>query len=159
MNSPTNKPFLSFDEVLLILNIKAEKFDELILKNGIREFRDKGQRFFKTRDIFSYKEKRKQELLGGTATENQKLPNDNSNIITIDDIDNTLAKTREMLLKRLMKHGDKKFNSPAEALGTLTEEYHETIDEVRSNDNEKFCDEMMDVAVTGIVAYISFKKT
>lgn len=73
---------------------------------------------------------------------------------TQEEIDAVLARVKKELLARIEKHGHGKFVSRAEAMGILVEEYHETIEALHSNDTERFLDEMMDVAVTGIWANV-----
>lgn len=76
-----------------------------------------------------------------------------------EKIDAVLDLVRESLKARIAKHNKGKFVSRAEAMGILVEEYHETVDALRSNDLTKFLDEMMDVVVTGIWTHISLNNT
>jgi len=61
------------------------------------------------------------------------------------------------LRNRINKHGQGKFASPHEALGVLAEEYHETLDAVKSNDREEVLNEMMDCVISGVWAYVSLR--
>lgn len=51
------------------------------------------------------------------------------------------------LKKRLIQHGDASFAGKHEGLGTITEEYHELVEAVRSNDPNQVINEAIDVAV------------
>jgi hypothetical protein len=48
----------------------------------------------------------------------------------------------------IKKQGDGAFVGPHEALGVLTEEYHELVNAARSNVGPEYYGEVMDVAVT-----------
>lgn len=74
------------------------------------------------------------------------------------DIDFALARLKQHILKRLEKHGKGKFINAQEATGVLVEEYHETIDALRSNNLEHFLSEMTDIAVTCVWADISLRQ-
>lgn len=76
-------------------------------------------------------------------------------LATGEEIDFVLRLVKQNLLDRMKKHGKLKFVSPAEAMGTLVEEYVEVQDAQRSNNLEHFLKEMMDITITGIWANIS----
>jgi hypothetical protein len=66
----------------------------------------------------------------------------------------------EGLNKRIAKHGRHKWRTRSESLGVLVEEYHELVEAKRINGPEgmeRFLDEMLDVAVTGVWAQVSFR--
>ena len=92
---------------------------------------------------------RKIVLLPGQNMERQQA--------TQAELDTAIEAVREALMKRISKHGPGKFVSPAEALGTLVEEYHEAVDAQRSNDLGEFLEEMMDVCITCVWAEISLR--
>jgi hypothetical protein len=73
--------------------------------------------------------------------------------------DEVLLKAIELLThqvgKRIEKHGRGAFVSNHEALGVMTEEYHELVGAVTSNDPMRVAEEMMDVAVSGVIAVAS----
>jgi hypothetical protein len=66
------------------------------------------------------------------------------------DIDKAFEQIRLKLNHVLFVFPDRAhpFISTHEGLGVLTEEYHELIEAVRSNDHQKVCKEAIDVAVT-----------
>ena len=74
---------------------------------------------------------------------------------TEEEIKIALIVVEHFLRTRIDKHGHGKFMSPHEALGVLAEEYHETIDAVRSNNREDVLTEMLDCAISGIWAWVS----
>ena len=74
------------------------------------------------------------------------------------DIDKALAAVKERLLRARAKHGMGKYVSIHESLGILTEEYMESTDAAHDDDTEQFVDEMLDVAATGLWAYVSHAK-
>ena len=74
---------------------------------------------------------------------------------TEEEIQQALQVVEKLLRKRMGEHGIGKFASIHEALGVLTEEYHETLEAVRSNNRDEFLDEMLDCAISGIWAYVS----
>lgn len=78
--------------------------------------------------------------------------------VEMEAIEDALKVFHEYLMKRINKHGMGKFASSHEAYGVLAEEVDESLDELRLNDKDKFVQEMLDVAVTGIWAYVSLKE-
>ena len=71
------------------------------------------------------------------------------------DIQVALEAFRENLSRRLAQHGNEMFCSTHEGLGIITEEQHELISAVHSNDVEQFRSECLDVAVAAFWAYLS----
>lgn len=53
--------------------------------------------------------------------------------------------------------GDGAFSSTHEMLGTITEEFHELVDAVRSNDPDNVQHELKDLAVLAIFSLACFK--
>lgn len=78
--------------------------------------------------------------------------------VEMEAVENALKVLHENVMKRISKHGMGKFASPHEAYGVLAEEVDESLDELRLNKREEFVQEMLDVAVTGIWAYVSLKE-
>lgn len=78
--------------------------------------------------------------------------------VEMEAVENALKVLHENVMKRIRKHGMGKFASPHEAYGVLAEEVDESLDELRLNKREEFVQEMLDVAVTGIWAYVSLKE-
>lgn len=79
-------------------------------------------------------------------------------LISEQDIESAINGLKQNLYRRLNQYGYGKFVSPAEALGDLCEEYHEVIDAVRSNDIDQINSEFLDVMVSSLWAYCSFKR-
>ena len=61
------------------------------------------------------------------------------------------------LQRALKKHSPGKFASPHEALGCITEEYHELVAATISDKRTDFVDELMDLAVLGLFAAACFE--
>jgi DNA-binding FadR family transcriptional regulator len=66
-----------------------------------------------------------------------------------------LLQVQEKMQKRLRQKGPGCFASSHEALGIVTEEFHELVAAVESNDPEAIDDEMLDVAVATLLAVMS----
>ncbi len=79
-----------------------------------------------------------------------------------EDIDEVIREVgvalRAALQKRVQKHGRGYFVGGMEALGCITEEYHEFIEAVRSDTREQMAGEAMDVAVAALWAHMSLKR-
>lgn len=58
-----------------------------------------------------------------------------------------MADVARSLARRVGKHGSGAFLSSHEGLGVVTEEYHELVEAVRSNDRRRVRDEAIDVAI------------
>jgi hypothetical protein len=73
--------------------------------------------------------------------------------------DEVLLKTIEAMTvamgRKIERHGRGAYMSNHEALGIITEEYHELIDAVQSNDPVEVANETMDVAVGCLFALAS----
>lgn len=67
--------------------------------------------------------------------------------ISVEMIDNSISGLREKILSRLIEKGDGSFASIHEGLGIIAEEYAELIDEVRANDYDGICRELLDIEV------------
>ncbi len=76
-----------------------------------------------------------------------------------EDIDKGVCQLHTALLKALDKVGYGAFVSNHEGLGAVTEEYHELIAAVKSNDNEAAASEFLDIAVSALFGYISIVST
>lgn len=77
-----------------------------------------------------------------------------------EEVDAVLAELRERILNEMQPEnkGQGVFVSQHEALGVLTEEYHEVIQEVRSDfPTNCYVDEMFDVAIVAVWAIASNK--
>ena len=73
-------------------------------------------------------------------------------IIPQMNIDEAFAFVKEAMGRRLVEKGYGTFASSHEVLGVLTEEHHELIEAVQSNEPKAFEDELVDVAVGAIFA-------
>jgi hypothetical protein len=62
---------------------------------------------------------------------------------------------RDKMLTRLKQKGPGCFVSSHEALGIITEEYHELIEAVQANDPDAVDEEMVDIAVAAMLAIMS----
>jgi len=71
------------------------------------------------------------------------------------EIQVALDALRSTLQRRLDQHGKGKFCSTHEGLGVITEEYHELVDAVQSNEPSDYKSECLDVAVAAFWAYLS----
>ena len=70
--------------------------------------------------------------------------------ITDKEIESTMKMIREALTKRLMQHGRGTFASTHEIYGIVAEEFDELRDALRSNSEQEFVNELIDVAVGAI---------
>jgi len=61
----------------------------------------------------------------------------------------------DMLDKRLKEHGWGKYAGPHETAGVLLEEWREMEDALQANDNQRFGDELVDIAVGAIFGIVS----
>lgn len=70
----------------------------------------------------------------------------------VDDLEIKMGmELLEAVFKRARKkHGNGVFASPLEALGSMTQEYHEFMDEVHAKNLAGIRDEALDVAVVGL---------
>jgi len=68
-----------------------------------------------------------------------------------------LLQVQETMQRRLRQKGPGCFASSHEALGIVTEEYHELVAAVESNDPESIDEEMIDIAVAALLAVMSRK--
>ena len=75
-----------------------------------------------------------------------------------DEIANGLVKLLAALQEAFRKKGLGEFISSHETLGVVTEEFHELVEAVRSNDTSKIKAELMDLAVAATFGYICIKK-
>lgn len=73
--------------------------------------------------------------------------------VTPEQIEATLLVLRAKIEKALKKHGRFPFYSPKEIYGKLMEETYETLREIHAKNNEKFYDELLDVAIVAIFGY------
>ena len=70
-----------------------------------------------------------------------------------EDIGKAFDRVIAETLKRLKEQGDAGFASRHEALGVITEEYHELVNAARNNDTDgEFIKECLDVAVGCVIA-------
>ena len=81
------------------------------------------------------------------------------NTVTKQEIELGLRDIEQMLSRRLSKHGWSAFSSPHEALGVIHEEDFELVEAIKSNIRDHISDEMMDVAVAALFAYICNRYT
>lgn|ERR1035437_3743433 len=72
-----------------------------------------------------------------------------------EDINKAIEQVMAALKTAMDKHGMGAFASPCEALGVLTEEYHEVIIAVRENDATNFKEELSDMSASCIFAIAS----
>lgn len=81
--------------------------------------------------------------------------------ITDEEIESAMKVIKEALTKKLMQHGNGTFASTHEIYGVVAEEFDELGDALRSNNEEEFANELIDVAVGAIfgVACIYSHKT
>lgn len=77
--------------------------------------------------------------------------------ITPEQVDEALRLTGEMLKRRLVQKGTLSYASTHEGLGIITEEFHELVDAVKSNDKDAFEKECLDVAVGCIFSIASLR--
>ena len=71
-------------------------------------------------------------------------------------INQTIGNVTNSLFRRLDKKGRGAYSSRHEALGVITEEFHELVNAARNDNNrQEFLDECMDVAVAAIFAIAS----
>lgn len=73
-----------------------------------------------------------------------------TNPIKVYDVAVLFEEALDGINKRIAKHGSKPFHSHMEALGVVTEEYHEFIEAVRSNDHDHIRAEALDLAVAAL---------
>ena len=79
----------------------------------------------------------------------------NETKVTNDHLLKAIDALDSALRSAMASKGDKAFASPHEALGALTEEYHELIEAVRANDAEAVRGELLDNAIVAIWAVAS----
>lgn len=70
-------------------------------------------------------------------------------------IDSTITILRASIAMRLDQKGDKVFAGTHETLGILTEEFHELVEAVRSDNPERVVEELQDLAVGCIIGCAS----
>lgn len=68
-----------------------------------------------------------------------------------------LSGLQKALQVRLQEKGPRAFASTHEVLGIITEEFHELVDAVRSNDRPSVAGELMDIAVACIFGLACIK--
>ncbi len=66
-----------------------------------------------------------------------------------------LQTVSDMLYERLEKHGWGKYVGPHETAGVLLEEFGEMEDLLRLDNNQEFCDELIDIAVAAVFGVVS----
>jgi hypothetical protein len=71
-------------------------------------------------------------------------------IIQLDEINAAFEVTRKAMTQRLLEKGYGTFTSTHEALGVITEEYHELIEAIQLGKSESIYYEFVDVAVGAI---------
>lgn len=76
-------------------------------------------------------------------------------IVCAQEIDWAIGMMKQSLGDRLMKHGAGCYSGNHEMLGTITEEYDELIEAVRSNNNDAVGLELLDIAVACVFAVAS----
>jgi NTP pyrophosphatase (non-canonical NTP hydrolase) len=84
------------------------------------------------------------------------IKNKDTNEITESEIDVVLLEIKKAALVKMKKGNKSKFpfNSMTEAVGKLTEEYFEVIEEVRKENENRFKSEIKDVAIVCIRSLI-----
>ena len=75
--------------------------------------------------------------------------------ISDESLDKAIAFVIKLLRSRLDEKGKKIFASRHECFGSITEEYHELVEAVRSNEHIEFDGECADVAVAAIFSIAS----
>jgi len=68
-------------------------------------------------------------------------------IVKEKHIDEALKILKDQILRRMRQHGSESFSSKHEVLGIITEEYWELIEAVKSDDEDRFLEELEDIAV------------
>ena len=75
------------------------------------------------------------------------------------DITSAFSVVKEHMKEVLKKHGDGIFSTTHEMLGTITEEYHELIEAVRSNKPLKVMRELSDLGVLAVFSLACFYRS
>jgi hypothetical protein len=75
--------------------------------------------------------------------------------ITDAEVERAFAHVRKALKETVLAKGAGAFVSPCEALGAVTEEYHEFVEAIRSGPIGEIHDEAVDIAVASIWAIAS----
>jgi len=72
-----------------------------------------------------------------------------------DQVEAVLRRIMNNLVARAEKHGSLSYLSPHHTFGVLAEEYDETLEALRANDDESFAAELDDLAVVAIFGVAS----
>jgi len=78
--------------------------------------------------------------------------------ITEQDLKDTSVEIISEILAVMERKGDHTFHSGHETLGIITEEYHEFVEAIHSNNKNKIQEELIDLAISAIAGLISFRK-
>jgi NTP pyrophosphatase (non-canonical NTP hydrolase) len=73
--------------------------------------------------------------------------------VTKDEIKQSLKEVEEAIFRRLEQKGYGSYASSHEMFGILDEEVNEVRDEIRNNDHNAICAELIDVAVTAVFGH------
>lgn len=76
---------------------------------------------------------------------------------TEKEVYNLIDTLKIVAKRRLDKHGYGLAAGPHEIFGIIAEEMDELTDEMRSNDHQKFTDELIDVAIAAIFGIVSMQ--
>jgi NTP pyrophosphatase (non-canonical NTP hydrolase) len=77
--------------------------------------------------------------------------------VSKEEVQNAIQEVLQKYAKRLKKKGYGAFAGAHEIYGVLTEEVDEVLDEVRANNNELFCQELIDCAVVCLFGVASIR--
>lgn len=76
-------------------------------------------------------------------------------LITYDVLEEAWERSRAKMTKRRNQKGNESIISKHEALGIISEEYHEFVDAVHEGNIKNIQEEMIDLAVAAIFSYAS----
>lgn len=80
---------------------------------------------------------------------------DSRPIVSKDNLEDVLYDLKTLIKSKIVKHGPRTYFNSHHALGVITEEYWELIEAVKSNDENRVLEELMDVAVACVWAAAS----
>jgi NTP pyrophosphatase (non-canonical NTP hydrolase) len=78
--------------------------------------------------------------------------------VTMENVDAHVSELRAKILSRLNKKGYGVFVGPHEVLGILTEEFHELVDAVKSDNLYDVRAELLDIAVGALFGVVSIDR-